>query len=96
MVAVVECDEATVEGSVVQCVEQKAVRRHEALARRRRRPRLDVARCEQVSGRAKPSTLSISETPVLEPSGSRTYSPCKLHAECRGTPPYLCSITLLI
>lgn len=46
-VAVVECDEAAVEGAVVQRVEQKAVRRHEALARRGRRPRLDVARREQ-------------------------------------------------
>lgn len=46
-VAVVERDEAAVEGAVVQRVEQKAVRRHEALARRGRRPRLDVARREQ-------------------------------------------------
>ena len=45
--AVVERDEAAVEGAVVRGVEQKAVRRHEALARRGRRPRLDVARCEQ-------------------------------------------------
>ena len=43
-VAVVERDEAAVEGAVVQRVEQKAVRRHEALTRRRHRPRLDVAR----------------------------------------------------
>ena len=47
MVAVIERDEAAVEGSVVQGVEQKAVRRHEALARRGCRPRLDVARREQ-------------------------------------------------
>ena len=46
-VVVVERDEATVEGTVVQRVEQKAVRRHEALARRGRCPRLDVARREQ-------------------------------------------------
>lgn len=46
-VAVVERDEAAVEGAVVQRVEQKAVRRHETLARRGRRPRLDVARREQ-------------------------------------------------
>ena len=46
-VAVVNRDEAAVEGAVVQRVEQKAVRRHEALARRGRRPRLDVARREQ-------------------------------------------------
>lgn len=43
-VAVVERDEAAVEGAVVQRVEQEAVRRHEAPARRGRRPRLDVAR----------------------------------------------------
>ena len=43
-VAVVERDEAAVEGAVVQRVEQKTVRRHEALARSGRRPRLDVAR----------------------------------------------------
>ena len=47
VVAVVERDEAAVEGAVVQRVEQKAVRRHEALARRGRRPRLDVTRREQ-------------------------------------------------
>ena len=46
-VAVVERDEAAVEGVVVQRVEQKAVRQHEAPARRRRCPRLDVARREQ-------------------------------------------------
>ena len=46
-VAVVERDEAAVERAVVQRVEQKTVRRHEALARRGRRPRLDVARREQ-------------------------------------------------
>lgn len=46
-VAVVKPDEATVEGAVMQCVEQEAVRRHEALARRGRRPRLDVTRREQ-------------------------------------------------
>ena len=46
-VAVVERDEAAVEGAVVQRVQQKAVRRQEALARRGHRPRLDVARREQ-------------------------------------------------
>lgn len=46
-VAVVERDEAAVEGTVVKRVEQKAVRRHESLARRGRCPRLDVARREQ-------------------------------------------------
>lgn len=46
-VAVVKRDEAAVERAVVQRVQQKAVRRHEALARRGRRPRLDVTRCEQ-------------------------------------------------
>ena len=46
-VAIVERDEAAVEGAVVKGVEQKAVRRHETLARRGRRPRLDVARREQ-------------------------------------------------
>ena len=46
-VAVVERDEAAVEGAVVKRVERKAVRRHGALARRGRRPRLDVARREQ-------------------------------------------------
>lgn len=42
-VAVVERDEVAVERAVVKCVEQEAVRRHEALARRSRRPQLDVA-----------------------------------------------------
>ena len=46
-VAFVERDEAAVEGAVVKRVEQKAVRRHESLARRGRRPRLDVACREQ-------------------------------------------------
>ena len=46
-VAVLERDEAAVEGAVVKCVEQKAVRRHESLARRGRHPRLDMARREQ-------------------------------------------------
>ena len=94
-VAVVECDEAAVEGVVVQRVEQKAVRQHEAAARRGRRPRLDVARREQLSGRAKPSTVSISEAPVLSSSGSRTFFPCNLRAEYRETLPYLCPMALL-
>ena len=46
-VAVVERDEAAVEGAVVQRVEQKAVRRHESLTRRGSRPRLNVACREQ-------------------------------------------------
>lgn len=46
-VAVIERYETAVEGAVVQCVEQEAVRRHEALARCGRSPRLDVARREQ-------------------------------------------------
>ena len=46
-IVVVECDEAAVKGAVVKRVEQQAVRRHEALARRGRRSRLDVAYREQ-------------------------------------------------
>lgn len=49
-VVVIERYETTVEGAVVKRVEQEAVRRHEALARRCCCPRLDVARRGQGGG----------------------------------------------
>ena len=68
-VAVVGRDGIVVEGSVVKRVEQKAVRRHEALARRGRRPWLDVARRGQggdVNARETAGAAIVGKRPAAE------------------------------